>query len=137
MGTPAAFAVIRVGGSSEVEGYQPAAIGSARAPWVRPAPNPFCRCTHWKPSCFVMAAIAIEPPTVLGRAMENFTKPICRLHEKTRQIDRIADGHGFYEEKLEERGRELSMEVARCVRREPAAGGRVLKVGPQPKDQTT
>jgi hypothetical protein len=23
-----------------------------------------------------MAAIAIDPPTVLGRAMENFTKPI-------------------------------------------------------------
>jgi hypothetical protein len=27
-----------------------------------------------------------------------------RLHEKTRQIDRIADGHGLYEEKLEQRG---------------------------------
>ena len=64
-------------------------------------------------------------------------KADCRLHEKTRQIDRIADGHGFYEEKLEERGRELSMEVARCVTRETAAGGRVLKVGPKPKDQTT
>ena len=76
MGTPAASRLIRVGGSSEVEGYisqplldHPEHLGFGR-------PNPFCRCTHWKPSCFVMAAIAIEPPTVLGRAMENFTKPI-------------------------------------------------------------
>jgi HIT domain len=46
------------------------------APMGSVTPNPFCRCTHWKPSCLVMAAIAIAPPTVLGRAMENFTKPI-------------------------------------------------------------
>jgi len=49
---------------------------SARVPRGQLAPNPSCRCTHWKPSCLVMAATAIEPPTVLGRATENFTKPI-------------------------------------------------------------
>jgi hypothetical protein len=34
---------------------------------VRLAPNPVCRCTHRKPSCLVVAALAIDPPTVLGR----------------------------------------------------------------------
>ena len=57
-----------------------------------------------------------------------------RLHEKPRQIDRIADRHGLDEEKLEERGRELGMQVAGCVRREPAVGGRALEAGPKPKD---
>src|ERR1700730_10648814 len=71
-------------------------------------------------------------------------KADCRLHEKTRQIDRIADGHGFYEEKLEERGREISMEVAavsgvrplpgafssnRKVRRRFATSARVYRAG--------
>src|SRR5208282_1904526 len=73
----------------------------------------------------------------LGPRNRELHKADRRFHEKTRQIDRIADGHGFYEEKLEERRRELGMQVACCGRREPAAGGRVLKAGPKPKDQTT
>jgi hypothetical protein len=31
-----------------------------------------------------------------------------RFHEKTRQIDRIADGHGRYEQEFEKLGRELA-----------------------------
>lgn len=50
-----------------------------------------------------------------------------RFHEETRQINSIADGYGLYEEELEQRGRELGMQVASGVRREPAAGGPVLK----------
>ena len=34
------------------------------------------RCTHWNPSCLLMAAISIGPPTVFGRVTENLMKPM-------------------------------------------------------------
>jgi hypothetical protein len=55
-----------------------------------------------------MAAIAIEPPPVLGCAIRELHKADRRFHEKTRQIDRIADGHGRYEQEFEKLGRELA-----------------------------
>ena len=83
-----------------------------------------------------MAATAIEPPTVLGRATENFTKPIVVSTRKRARSTASRMGMAS-QEKLEKRRRELSMEVTRCVRREPAGDGRVLKPCPKSKDQTT
>src|SRR5208282_5752372 len=60
-----------------------------------------------------------------------------RFHEKTRQIDRIADRHGLHEEKLEERRGEFGMKLAGCFARESTADGRVLEATSEPKDQST
>jgi hypothetical protein len=60
-----------------------------------------------------------------------------RFHEKTRQIDRIADRHGLDEEKLEDRRGEFGMALAGCFSRESTADGRVLEATSKPKDQST
>jgi hypothetical protein len=60
-----------------------------------------------------------------------------RFHEKTRQIDRVADRHGLHEEKLEEQRGEFGMKLAGCFSRESTADGRVREATSKPKDQST